>query len=183
MKRIFFTSLIMFAVVTAKAQDNVKADVVTLNVKLHPIQTLVVNQSQKEVNLDYRTEADYANGVSSTVLADHLTVYSTGGFKVTVRSSDTHLITDASANPTHGQIEAGTITITASEGTITNTTATPVSLSKIDQTLIASNHGAVEKTINVQYEGKGADAYINNYIATQNPTVYSTELTYTITAQ
>ena len=56
-------------------------------------------------------------------------------------------------------------------------------LTSADQTLISSNHGVVDKTINVEYKGAGADAYINNYIASQNPTVYTTELTYTITAQ
>lgn len=184
MKRIIVASLIMFAGITAQAQTAPVTDNVTLNVKLHPIQTLVVNESQKTVDLDYKTEVDYATGVSSKVLVDHLTVYSTGGFKVTVRSSDTHLITDASATPTHGQIAAETIKITATNGTITNTT--PVAnlpLTSADQTLISSNHGVVDKTINVEYKGAGADAYINNYIASQNPTVYTTELTYTITAQ
>ena len=88
MKRIIVASLIMFAGITAQAQTAPVTDNVTLNVKLHPIQTLVVNESQKTVDLDYKTEVDYATGVSSKVLVDHLTVYSTGGFKVTVRSSD-----------------------------------------------------------------------------------------------
>ena len=44
-------------------------------------------------------------------------------------------------------------------------------------------HGAVDKTINIEYKGADANTYINHYIAGQTPTVYTTELTYTIVAQ
>jgi len=48
---------------------------------------------------------------------------------------------------------------------------------------VSSTNGGVNKKISVQYKGAGANEYINNYIANQNPTVYTTELTYTIVSQ
>ena len=38
---------------------------VTLNIKLSQIQSLVVNQSQSTVNLEYTTKENYFSGVSS----------------------------------------------------------------------------------------------------------------------
>lgn len=179
MKKIVFASLMMAFGITAQAQT----DNVTLNVKLNPIQTLVVNSTQNVVDLEYSTEADYANGVTSGALVDHLSVFSTGGFAVTVKSASAHLIT---ATPgAHGQIEANTIQIVATEGTnaVTNPTNNTIVLGQAELTLVSSNHGAVDKTINVEYKGADANQYINYYIAGQTPTVYTTELTYTIVAQ
>lgn len=188
MKKIVTTSLMVFIGIAAYAQPatSQSSGTVTLNVKLHPIQTLTVNPNSKIVDLEYKTEAQYSNGVKSAVLADHLTVYSTGGFAVSVKSSGTHLITNANANPTHGQIEASSVKVSAFEGSKPITSVKNgehVPLSSTETTIVSSDYGAVNKTINVQYEGAGADTYINNYIATQKPTVYTTELTYTIIAQ
>lgn len=173
MKKIILSSFLLLAFVTVNAQT------VTLNVKLKPIQTLVVNPAQNTVNLEYVTKDDYANGVAS-VNADHLTVYSTGGFQVKVKAAD--------ATMTNGtkSILVNTIKLTPSAGSAKQDAATYVpafNLSNVDTTLMSSTTGGVNKKINIEYKGAGADAYINNYIAGQNPTVYTTTLTYTIISQ
>ncbi|UMQ43795.1 hypothetical protein MKS83_08830 [Chryseobacterium sp. Y16C] len=175
MKKFILTSFALLGFATVNAQNNQ----VTLNVKLKPIQTLLVNPAQKEVDLLYTTAADYSGGVSSTQ-ADHLTVYSTGGFEVKVKSGDANIV-NGSKN-----IAANTITITASNGSnnsITGATYTPISLSNNDQVIATSATGGVNKNINVTYAGAGADTYVNNYIAGQTPTTYTTTLTYTILAK
>lgn len=177
MKKFILTSFALLGFATVNAQTS--TDNVTLNVKLKPIQTLVVNPAQKEVNLLYTTAADYSGGVSSTQ-ADHLTVYSTGGFEVKVKSGDANIVSGSK------NIAANTITITASNGSnnsITGATYTPVSLSNNDQVIATSATGGVNKNINVTYAGAGADTYVNNYIAGQTPTTYTTTLTYTILAK
>lgn len=177
MKKFILTSFALLGFATVSAQTS--TDNVTLNVKLKPIQTLVVNPAQKEVNLLYTTAADYSGGVSSTQ-ADHLTVYSTGGFEVKVKSGDANIVSGSK------NIAANTITITASNGSnnsITGATYTPVSLSNNDQVIATSATGGVNKNINVTYAGAGADTYVNNYIAGQTPTTYTTTLTYTILAK
>ncbi len=155
------------------------AQTVTLNVRLKPIQTLIVNTAQKTVNLDYTTRDDYANGVTSTN-ADHLTIYSTGGFQVKVKSAGSALQNGTKT------IQANTIQVKASAGT------DPVSgaqysalapLSATETTLVTSTVGGVDKKISVDYKGSGANTYLDNYVAGQNPSIYTTELTYTIISQ
>ncbi|WP_156104487.1 hypothetical protein [Chryseobacterium populi] len=48
---------------------------------------------------------------------------------------------------------------------------------------MTSSNGGVDKKISVEYKGAGANAYLDNYVAGQDPTVYTTELTYTIISQ
>lgn len=175
MKKFILASFAFLGFATVSAQNNT----VTLNVKLKPIQTLLVNPAQKIVDLIYTTAADYSGGVSSTQ-ADHLTVYSTGGFEVKVKGANANIV-NGSKN-----IAANTITITASNGannSVTGATYTPVSLSDNDQVIATSSTGGVNKNINVTYAGAGADTYVNNYIAGQTPTTYTTTLTYTILAK
>ncbi|MDR6513615.1 hypothetical protein [Chryseobacterium camelliae] len=173
MKKIIFGSLVLFGMVTVSAQS------VTLNVRLKPIQTLVINSAQKVVNLDYTTKDDYSNGVSS-VNADHLSIYSTGGFQVKVKSSNAVMQNGAKS------IQANSIQIKATAGSEAVNGAQyaqNVQLSATEATLVTSTVGGVDKKINIEYKGAGANAYLDNYIAGQTPSVYSTELTYTIIAQ
>ena len=51
---------------------------VTVNIILHPIQTITVNSSQKDVNLEYHNIEDYEKGVLTT-LDDHPCLLRTGG--------------------------------------------------------------------------------------------------------
>lgn len=173
MKKIILASFLMLSFVAVKAQN------VKLNVNLKPIQTLVVNNAQKVVDLTYTTADDYKNGVSSTN-TDHLNIYSTGGFQVKVKS--------ANATMQNGgkNIDVNTIQIKATAGSDAVNGAQysqNVQLSNTETTLVTSTKGGVDKKISIEYKGAGANAYIDNYIAGQNPTVYTTELTYTIVSQ
>ncbi|WP_332453862.1 hypothetical protein [Chryseobacterium aquaticum] len=173
MKKIIITSIAILGVVAVKAQN------ATLNVRLKPIQTLVVNNAQKIVNLDYITKDDYANGVSS-LNADHLNIFSTGGFQVKVKSANSALQNG------NKNIQANTIQIKATAGSDAVNGAQyaqNVQLSANETTLVSSSNGGVDKKISIEYKGAGANTYLDNYIAGQDPTVYTTELTYTIVSQ
>lgn len=173
MKKFIITSIAILGVGTLSAQN------VTLNVRLKPIQTLVVNNTQKIVNLDYVTKDDYANGVSS-LNADHLNIFSTGGFQVKVKSGNSALQNG------NKSIEANTIQIIATAGSDAVNGAQyaqNVQLSNNETMLVSSSNGGVDKKISIEYKGAGANTYLDNYIAGQDPTVYTTELTYTIVAQ
>ncbi|RZK15493.1 MAG: hypothetical protein EOO86_16610 [Pedobacter sp.] len=170
-----FATIIFFAFQqTASAQT----DNATLNIRLYPIQTITVNATQKLVNLDYKTTADYATGVSSTQ-ADHLTVYSTGAFVVKVKSAGTTLQGQRST------IDASDVVITPIAGTtnqLANVTYNARNLSNSDQPIITSTTGSVNKNFNITYKASGADKYVDKYFKTENPTVYTTVVTYTIEA-
>ncbi|SFW25708.1 hypothetical protein SAMN02927921_00762 [Sinomicrobium oceani] len=177
MRKLVLAFSAMLVTIALKAQENY--DEVTLNVKLSPIQTLVVNQNQKTVNLEYDSKEDYENGVSETK-QDHLTVYSTGGYQVKVKSSGSQLI------GTSKNLDASTVKIVASAGSNPANEAqyaSSQSLSADDKVIVSSSTGGVDKNFNVTYVGAGADAYLNYYVAGQTPTVYTTSVTYTIVAQ
>lgn len=182
MKVNFLTALLavagFFGVVSvANAQ---KSGDVTLNIKLNPIQTLVVNSSQTTVDINYKTKDDYANGVNVDQ-SDHLTVYSTGGFQVKVKASGSQLIGKAN------NINVSDVTLTASNGSKAlsdNATFNSAQLSAEDKVIVSSGKGGVDKTISVNYAAKGDNnAYLDYYQNTENPTTFTTTLTYTIVAQ
>lgn len=182
MKKLFIASLMMVCGIATQAQTN--TDNVTLNVKLNPIQTLIVKIGQETVDLDYVSRADYLNGVSSTQ-NNHLNVFSTGGFEVKVKSAG-DLINNATAGP-NGNIDASSIKITAIEGTQDALTGAKheqnVLLSDTEGLIVSSTKGARDKNIDIEYQAAGGDAYLDKYVANQTPTTFTTTVTYTIYAK
>ena len=161
-------------VVTDKTSDNV-----TLNIKLHKIQSLVVNTGQKTVNLEYKEIGDYAGGVTSDQ-KDHLEVFSTGGFKISAKTSG------ATLNGTNGNdktIDVKDVQLQASLGSeksLSGATMSATSLSATDKDIVSSDAGGRGLKFNIKYKAAGADAYINHYVKGEGPTVYTTQVTYTI---
>lgn len=148
---------------------------VTLNVKLYPIQTLLVNSSQNNVDLEYVNREDYKNGVTSEQ-QDHLTIYSTGGFQVKV--SAVAITADTAA--------AEKISVIPSSGSKPLNSAhviyTGKNLTAVEQPIISATKGAIDKNVNISYKGAGADAFVgytqNNKTANIGYTVV-----YTIVSQ
>lgn len=181
-KTVFFSALItgLFAM---NANAQLTDSQVTLNVRLTPIQTIVVNAGQKTVDLNYDSKNAYEDGVTVSK-ADHLNIYSTGGFAVKVSATSAELTSGATAKT----IAANTIKISASEGSTNPLTAakgTTVSLTNNPQDLITSATGGFNKNFNVDYAGAGLGAYVNNFVASAgNPeVVYTTTVQYEIIAQ
>lgn len=189
MKKIILFAAILFASVSvAMAQAAVPpvvsadaSDQVTLNVELHPIQTLFINSTQEKVDLEYKLTTDYSAGVSS-LQEDHLKIYSTGAFIVQVQSA-TNDIKRAGGIET---ISASTIKVKAELGStnsLAGQTMAEVALSTTPTNLINSGVGGVDKNFNITYSGLDLNGYVNNYFNDENPTVYTTTVTYTIAAQ
>ena len=181
MKKLVIASLVVLCGMTAQAQNS---DNVTLNVRLNPIQTLVVNSLQKTVNLDYTTKEHYNQGVSLKQ-ENHLNIFSTGGFEVKVKSGGSEL-TNQGAGP-NGNIAAATVKLTALAGT-QNALADAqynqdVVLSATEGVIASSTKGARDKNIDIQYAAAGNDAYLDKYVANQTPTTFTTTVTYTIYAK
>lgn len=118
------------------------------------------------------------------VLIHHLTVYSTGAFAVNVQSKDAQL---SSVNTSITEkINAADIKLTPTAGTtnpLSGSKLSTVTLSTTPTELISSNIGGVDKTFNVKYSAAGADSYLNKYFNVENPTTYTTVVTYTIVAK
>ena len=170
-------AFVLFGVHTIKAGGPTETDQVTLNIKLHPIQTLIVNSGQKTVDLEYKSKDDYSSGVSME-LSDHLNFYSTGAFDINVKSSGETL------NGTEDKIPVIDVTIIATKGGDgIDATYNTIELSNSDQPLVESGTGGVNKNINVKYEAKGNNEYVNLYRSEENPTVFTTTVTYSIVAK
>lgn len=185
MKKFILASFAFLGLATVNAQTS--GDV-TLNVKLKPVQTLVVNPTQKTVDLVYDSKAKYAAGVSSDQ-DNHLTVYSTGGFEVKVKAAAANMST--TVNGKTKTINTNTIKVVAAAATnnpVGNATYAPaVALTGTDASLLTATSGGVNRNIKVTYSGSDADAYVDNYIADSTnsgaETVYTTTVTYTIFAK
>lgn len=185
MKKRFLGLALVLTAFAANAQVGpTETDQVALNVKLYPIQTIVVNAAN--VDLEYKTKTDYANGVTVSQ-GDHLTVYSTGGFTVNVKS-ETATLTSSLATANGESINSSDIKISAAAGA-TNSLAgaayeTDVPLTTTGAKLIKSTTGGVNKNFNVSYKAEGnLDSYVNKYFKDgNNPTVYTTNVIYEIVA-
>lgn len=163
-------------VVTDKTSDNV-----TLNIKLHKIQSIIVNPAaeHKTVTLEYSTIENYDKGVE-VEKEDHLTVYSTGGFEVKA-ASQSPVLTGPDSNL---EIDIADVLLSASKGSSNNldnyTFSTDAALTQNGTYLIKNSEGGNNINFNIKYKAAGRDAYINHYVKGEDPTVYTTTVTYTI---
>lgn len=148
---------------------------VTLNVNLYPIQTLLVNTAQKEVNLEYNTREDYRNGVVSEQ-QDHLIIYSTGGFQVKVSAVTAAIDKDMLSN----------IIIMPSSGSKpleqSHVMYTGKNISEIEQPIISATKGAIDKNVNISYKGAGNDALID-FAKSSTAVNHTYTVVYTIVSQ
>lgn len=154
----------------------------TLNVKLYPIQTIMIG-GENTINLEYKTKDNYSNGVTENV-DNHLVVYSTGGFAVNVKSDTENLV--YTKDDFSSSIDASTINLIPSLGQdnqLSNASLSAVTLSNSTTNLISSQVGGTDLKFNVAYVGKGNNDYINKYYNVESPNVYTTTVTYTIEAQ
>lgn len=163
-----------------------KSATTTLNIKLQPIQTIIVNGSQTHVDIVYNTKNKYNNGVSVTEI-DHLEVFSTGGFTVSVKSNGNFKNTKGEES-----IDAKDVLVSAKPGTKkpsneSSTTYAPATgLKTSSNNLIKSTQGGRDLTFDVTYNNAAGknDEYINKYIARDGTeSVYTATVTYTIAAQ
>lgn len=181
-KFILFAAILFAGVSVVKAQTTTGSTSTTLNVILHPFQTISVNTAtgHDQVELVYDEISDYEAGVS-VELTDHLLINSTGAFNVTVKAED---LKEVGGSKT---MLASTIRIEATKGAsdkaLEGATPGALQLSNDDQGLITSTTGGTGKSFNVKYTGAGGDTYTGNYLTDKATTTYSTTVLYTIAAQ
>ncbi|MFV0176584.1 MULTISPECIES: hypothetical protein [unclassified Empedobacter] len=182
MKKLAFFLTIFCGLVSGMALAQKTASA-TLNVKLYPIQTILI-EGENIVNLEYKSEKDYLNGVTAN-MNNHLSVYSTGGFAVKVKSDNENLEYTSTDGKDH-KIALSTINLQASLGTgnpLNSPSFRSVDLTNTDKRLISSTVGGTDLKFNVAYKGRGNNAYLNKYYSVETPNTYTTTLTYTIEAQ
>lgn len=156
-----------------------QTDNVTLNIRLFPIQIIEVNPSQEIIYLDYETNADYVNGVQLEQ-PDRLSMFSTGGFVVKVSSAEVNMIAE------NGEvIPISDILITPREGLrnpLLGAFFSPVTRSREATPIITNNTGGMNKTFGIHYLANGNNGYVDKYVDTGSPTIFSTNIMYSIEA-
>ncbi|MDF0720930.1 hypothetical protein P0M11_13065 [Kaistella sp. PBT33-4] len=179
MKKSILFAMFLGGLFAANAQATGQTE---LKVKLNPVQSIVVNDDK--VVLDYVTQENYALGVSETK-NNHLTVFSTGKFKVKVKA-DANL-TDGNGKSIALDDPATAIKIHATQGTVGANSplvafsGSEISLSTTDQVIGGSDTAGVGG-INVKYTGAGSDAYVN-LLNNGTATTLTTNVTYSIVAE
>ena len=183
MKKVFLAAVTLISVAfvgNVNAQGTSSSDVVTVNIKLKPIHTILVNSGQKTVDLTYTTRENYSNGVGVDQ-ADHLEIFSTGAFEVRVKTN---------GNFESGQrsIDASSVTVTPSNGTgniVLSPNYSAVTLDNSDKQIVNSDKGGRDMKVSINYKGAGSDAYlIDKFTKTAGvaENVFTADVTYTILA-
>ena len=175
MKRniLFMMGLVFFALPQLLfAQPNSAS--VRLNINLSQVQSLTVNESQSQVDLNFSRREDYRNGVNINE-PNHLSVFSSGRFVVKVSTQGNFTGNDNKSIP------ASTVAITPfATGGVTEVpgmvTGNRVKLSPREpRTIIKSpTHGTIATSFDVLYTASGA-----GYALLDNGT-YSGTVVYTI---
>lgn len=178
MKKINLFFVLVAAIFTANAQ---LTDNVTLNVKIKPLQSIVVNPSSKSVDLVYSTEDHFLKGVSVTQLK-HLKVFSTGAFEVKVKPAAATLTSGANSIP------VGDISILATQNAtqsptngLTGFTGTEIFLVAGSDIKIGGSTSFGSGEIDVKYGAAKDNKYLNRVIG-KTETTYTVSLVYTIIA-
>jgi hypothetical protein len=166
----------------AGAQSHTAA--VTVNIRFLPVQTITVQTSQQTTDLVYATPEDYENGVAINQ-DDHLTVFSSGGFQVTVAGGYAGFSRSGGSET----IPVSDVIVRAGDGSNSGTHAryTEATLSATSVPIIESEGGGRNLKYNVTYDNRIAglaQKYIDKYVSSDGvETVYSTNVTYTITTR
>ena len=153
-----------------------KTGMVTVNINLSSIQSLVINTAQQTVDINYTTAANYKEGVSVTQ-NDHLIAFSTGGYSISVQS-------DGDFKSGTDNIPASDVTVKATAGTGNDKTSTfaPIKLGTTGGKIITSAIGTGgDLKFNVEYDNKAEATDNYKTLNTANSTkTYTAKVTYTI---
>lgn len=151
---------------------------VTLNITLHPIQILKINPGQSEVNISYENAADYLQGVVS-LQQGHLTVFSTSGYEVSVYSDSPPF--QAGEVGAQGQSPIGfQIAALLPETATGGISVSNINLQHYKQNIISSRQADLGMSFDIEYQGLGNNAYLEQINNALETTVLRTKLVYTI---
>lgn len=179
---LLFTTFLLFAGHQLSAQSS--SAEVTLNIRFMPVQTISVNSSDETVDLLYADTENYENGVSVT-RDNHLTIFSSSGFQVTVQTAADQFIRSGGKET----IPTNDIIVRAENGSSNKLPAlfTNVPLSASPTPLISATQGGNNLAFTVTYDNSEAGSgkkYINRYVRSGQPeVVYTTTVIYCITTR
>ena len=173
----------LFSVNSVMAQTASTSDNVTVNIKFTPIQTIVVNGTQKTVDFAYNSIENYNAGADAITNDDHLTINSSGPFEVKVKGAN------FTGGITGKTIAASEIAVLVQKGTNNEITTygafSLLPLATTSQVLISSaTEGGMGLNFNVTYSNPGGanGKYFKGYVDGTERT-YTANVEYAIIAK
>ena len=143
-----------------------------LMVTLNSILSISVNT--ESIHLEYKTVSDYENGVQTDFIANHLNVYSTGGYDVSVRY-DNPMLDNSVGNTKTATDMFNSIQVGVQGKGYT-------ALDRQAKSIITSEKGGMNVMYNVNYKGQGTEKY-RDFIQNGKTRVLSADVIYEITAK
>ena len=190
-KTTLLIAILLATVIGAKAQEakpetSASSDawgMTVLKVHLHNFISITINSDDAYVDLEYRTAEDYDGEGVSALKEDHLIVSSLSPFIVKVNSSTTSPLSEDGIALNQ---EGSGVTIKAERGTtrgMEGASSVAVTLTYEGENIIDSDVPSMNNTFNITYTGEGDGAYKTKYFSDNGPTVYTTNVIYTITSK
>lgn len=166
-------AFIMFAGISVFSQTS---GTVNINITLHPIQILKINPAQTEVALNYTDEDDYKNGVRN-LQENHLTIYSSSGYEVSVFSDHAAFL----SGEAEAQRPSFLISALLPEAAPGGINVSNIHLLNYKQNIISSNRPNFGINFDVEYQGLGNNSYLK-HLHSENleATVHRTRVTYSL---
>lgn len=169
--------VLIFGTIPAIAQTESS---VTLRVIFNPIQNITVNSSQKTVDIEYTTLEDFQQGVENRQ-ADHLSIYSTGSYEITVHATDLfNNIADANKHFAPSNLHIAAL---LPHSNPTGTFVSSIELDHQGKKIIASTAPAYHLNFDIVYKGVGGHVFLEYALNTENTETYSTDIVYTISTK
>jgi hypothetical protein len=172
MTKYILASFALLGFITIEAQENI-----TLNIRLKPLQTLMINNIQHSENLNVTDDVN-AKAVYS-LATNYLTIHSTEGYKEKLKNSDAAL--------RKGRINRLSNALKLKASAVKDALNGPhyaqeTVLSSNEKTWVTATGGVVIKKIIIMDKSTESDTYLGNYISAEDTTVQITEHAYTIIA-
>lgn len=174
--RIILFTFVMFAVFPSVFSQT--SGSVSITISLHPIQILKINPTQSEVLISYENEEDYQQGVV-ILQENHLTVFSTSGFEVSVFSS---ALPDIETQGQEAQLTPIQIGVLVPESVSGAMNVANIQLQHFKQSIISSNRQDFGISFDIEYQGLGENIYLEyqNQSKNMQPSIVSTKVIYSL---
>ncbi len=170
LKSLFAAIVLLISAQHAGAQASSSATA-NLSVVLSELRSITVGTPN--VSIPITTAAHYQSG-NFTDVTNHLTVTSSGAYKITATSATSNLVNGVN------NIPANTITLTASNGNVNGTGTVSYTAQQLvpttPGTLIGCTAGTTNSSFNVRYAASGGSSYL------VPAGTYTTTVTYTVAA-
>jgi len=172
-KKVLFAASFLVTLLVSQNSEAQAASSATANLSVVLTELRSITVASPNVSIPITTAAHYQTG-NATDVANHITVTSSGAYKITATSATANLVSGSN------NIPSNTITLTPTAGVVngggTVTYAAQPLVSATPGTLVAGTAGTTSSSFNMKYTASGGSSYL------VPAGTYTTTVTYTVAA-